>query len=276
MKKLVFFAAFFLFVVLVGHTQQPSGEKIYPRAAAYPNHIPSKKKVWVFILAGQSNMSGRGLVASSDTVADERTLTLDKQGELVLAKEPLNLLLEPKMAELSLGTSFAKRLLQDCPAGVSILLIQTAVGGSSISQWLGDSVHRGVKLYSNFKEKVALAKKYGVIKGVLWHQGEADANERDIPRYQERLTELFSSFRKAAGQRRLPVVLGELGSFSKTPETFARINGVMRTYVGLDRHAALVSTADLMHKGDFLHFNAEGFRLMGQRYAEQFLSLAGR
>lgn len=236
----------------------------------------SKKKTWVFILAGQSNMSGRGKVSPADTLNDERILTLDREGRIILAREPLNFLLEPKMAELSMGSSFAKRLLQDCPADVSVLLVQTAVGGSSISQWLGDSLHRGVKLFSNFDDRVAMAKKYGVIKGVLWHQGEADANERDIPFYRERLEVLFSRFRKVAGNKRLPVVLGELGSFSKSPVLFERINGVMREYLGVDHRAALVRTSDLQHKGDFLHFDTEGVRKMGERYAEQYLRLIRR
>lgn len=253
-----FFLAFFLMGVLFASAQ------------------PSKKKTWVFLMAGQSNMSGRGKVSAADTVSDARILTLDGAGRVILAREPLNILLEPKMAELSLGTSFAKRLLQDCPPDVSILLVQTAVGGSSISQWLGDSLHRGVRLYSNFRDRVALAKRYGVIKGVLWHQGEADANDRDIPLYRERLGVLFSRFRNVAGIRRLPVVMGELGSFSKTPDLFARLNGVVREYAGIDPHAALVVTADLQHKGDFLHFDADGLRKMGERYAEQYLRLTKR
>ena len=122
-----------------------------------------KKKTWVFILAGQSNMAGRGAVEAEDSVTHPRIMMINKQGQIVPAKEPLHFY-EPKMAGLDCGLSFANAMIKDCPDDVSILLIPAAVGGSNIRQWLGDSVHRGVKLLSNFKEKMALAKQYGTIK----------------------------------------------------------------------------------------------------------------
>jgi len=43
--------------------------------------------------------------------------------------------------------------------------LPTAVGGSSIAQWINDAYHRNVKLYSNFKDKITLGQEYGIIKG---------------------------------------------------------------------------------------------------------------
>jgi hypothetical protein len=59
---------------------------------------------------------------------------------------------------LDCGLSFGNAIVKDAPARISVLLIPTAMGGSSISQWLGDSIHRDVKLLTNFKEKVVLGK----------------------------------------------------------------------------------------------------------------------
>ncbi|NJO25927.1 MAG: sialate O-acetylesterase [Bacteroidia bacterium] len=137
--------------------------------------IPQKENTWIFVMAGQSNMAGRGIIEADDTATDKRILSIDKNGELIPAKEPLHFY-EPALAGLDCGVSFAKTLLKSAPANISILMIPTAVGGSSISQWLGDSLYRGVKLYSNFLEKIALAKEHGVIKGIIWHQGESDTN----------------------------------------------------------------------------------------------------
>jgi len=39
--------------------------------------VPAKKKVWVFVMAGQSNMAGRGQVEPEDTVANERILAIN-------------------------------------------------------------------------------------------------------------------------------------------------------------------------------------------------------
>ena len=234
-----------------------------------------KDKTWVFILAGQSNMAGRGAIDfnpfNGDTITNRRIQTINQDGEIVLAKEPLHFY-EPKMAGLDCGLSFARTMLLSIPEDVTILLIPTAVGGSSIRKWIDDSVHRGVSLWSNFKDKVEIAKKYGTVKGILWHQGEADANANGIPVYVENLKTLFAKMRTEVGQRKLPIIMGELGYFSKTVnEQFMKINGVMHHYAKKDKRSAVVETKGLDHKGDNLHFNGEGQRELGKRYATVFV-----
>src|SRR6187200_1290736 len=165
------------------------------RTEAMSNNI-NKENVWVFIMAGQSNMAGRGIVDPEDTIPDKRILSINKDGQIIIAKEPLHFY-EPERTGLDCGLSFAKTLVKEIPGNVSILIIPTAVGGSSIRQWLGDSVYRDVKLFSNFLAKVEIAKQNGIIKAILWHQGESDANENDIPLHKQRLGLLFSKFRAA-------------------------------------------------------------------------------
>lgn len=111
------------------------------------------KKVWVFILAGQSNMAGRAKIEAQDTVTSPRIFSINEKEEIIPAKEPLHFY-EPKMKGMGCGLAFAKELLNYIPDDVSILLIPIAVGGSSINQWLKNSTHRGVQLLSNFKEKI--------------------------------------------------------------------------------------------------------------------------
>src|SRR5690349_5406123 len=131
--------------------------KLAGRTAYFPKDIdpvagsPGKEKLWVFVMAGQSNMAGRGQVEPQDTVPSQRLLTINAGGQLILAKEPLHFY-EPSLTGLDCGYSFGKTLLQRLPDSVSILLIPTAVGGSRIGQWLGDSVYRNVKLFTNFRE----------------------------------------------------------------------------------------------------------------------------
>jgi len=45
-----------------------------------------KKKTWVFIMAGQSNMAGRGAVEAEDTITDPRIRTINRQGQIVRQK----------------------------------------------------------------------------------------------------------------------------------------------------------------------------------------------
>lgn len=233
---------------------------------------PNKENTWVFIMAGQSNMAGRGAVEPQDTIPNKRILSINQDGELIIAKEPLHWY-EPERTGLDCGYSFAKTLIKKIPDNVSILIIPTAVGGSSISQWLNDSLYRDVKLFSNFLSKVEIARKFGTVKGILWHQGESDANEKDIPLYKQRLQQLFSKFRSAAGNNDLPILLGELGSFSDNPVNFSLINKAIHEYAAEDRHCSVISTNDLKDRGDHLHFNSKGQRAMGRRFAEAYLKM---
>jgi len=137
--------------------------QFFPKSELKKGNIPAKENLWVFILAGQSNMAGRALVEPQDTIPSERILTINRSGEIIIAKEPLHFY-EPSMAGLDCGLSFAKTIIKQMPDSLSILLIPTAVGGSSISEWLGDSLFRKVQLLTNFNEKVQLGNKYGRVK----------------------------------------------------------------------------------------------------------------
>jgi hypothetical protein len=227
-------------------------------------------KVWVFILAGQSNMAGRGKVEAEDTVTSPRILSINAKGELIPAKEPIHFY-EPKMKGLDCGLSFGKELLKYIPSDVTVLIIPTAIGGSSINQWINDSTFRGVKLLTNFREKVEIGKRYGVIKAVLWHQGESDANPNGIKYRQEKLKTLFTAFRNSVGNPALPILMGELGSYSKNKEMWMQLNEQIRLYSASDVNTAVISTADFKDRGDQTHFTSEGQREMGKRFAKAYI-----
>ena len=216
------------------------GQNVDKRAQFFPKielkvqSIPKKDNLWVFILAGQSNMSGRGLVEPQDTIPSER-------------------------------------MIEHLPDSISILLVPTAVGGSKISEWLNDSIHRNISLLTNFKQKVELGKKYGQVKGILWHQGESDAHPVNIPLYRKRLRDLFKKFREIVGNEDLPVLIGELGSYSKSKGSWLKINKQMNSYVRTDRRSLIIKTSDLKDRGDRVHFNAEGQRIIGQRFAKEYI-----
>jgi hypothetical protein len=251
------------------HTQSNRTE-YFPKAFDVVEEAPVKEKLWVFLMAGQSNMAGRGLVEPQDTVSSERILTINRNGQVILAKEPLHFY-EPMRTGLDCGLSFGKTLIDQIPDSISILLLPTAIGGSSVSQWLGDSLYRNVRLLSNFRDKVETGKTLGQIKGILWHQGESDANPTDSPFYSQRLSELFKTFRTITGNEALPILIGELGSFSKNAQQWQAINQSVKEYSATDNHTAIISTAGLKHKGDSIHFDSEGQRIMGQRFAKAYV-----
>ncbi|ASO07567.1 sialate O-acetylesterase [Arenibacter algicola] len=269
----VFQLTIVLFSMLSLSYGQDTNERtqFFPKVELSVENIPNKENLWVFILAGQSNMAGRGLVEPQDTVPNNRVYTLNKQGNIIFAKEPLHFY-EPTMAGLDSGLSFGKALIKHIPDSISVLLIPTAVGGSSISQWLNDSIHREVKLFSNFKQKAELGMRFGTVKGILWHQGESDAKTKEAPLYQIKLSELFYQFRKIIGNQETTVVIGQLGSYSTNP-LWSKINDHIKYYVSTDQYSGMINTQDLKDKGDKVHFNSEAQRLMGERFANEFIKL---
>ncbi|WP_304235109.1 sialate O-acetylesterase [Jiulongibacter sediminis] len=242
----------------------------FPKETKIVNAPPSKEKVWVFIMAGQSNMAGRGFVSPTDTLPNERILSINAEGQLIQAKEPLHWY-EPPRTGLDCGLSFARTILQAVPEDVLILMIPTAIGGSSIYQWLEDRPHHEVPLMTNFKEKVTLAKSFGMVKGILWHQGETNANGQEIPKHAESLKKLMQQFRTVIDDQNLPVFLGQLGSYSENDENWQGINEQIEKYIRSDPNANLILTGDLPEKGDKIHFNAMAQREMGRRFAEAYL-----
>lgn len=253
--------------------QSPSSDRRanFPTSLQYVSTLPHKKNFWIFILAGQSNMAGRGLVSPEDTLSSSNILAIDTTLQWYLAKEPLHFY-EPSLKGLDCGLSFARELDKSLNDSIYIGLIPCAVGGSSVEQWLGDSVHRKVKLFSNFEDKVRLAKEVGTIKGILWHQGESNAHPGMIGPFEEHLKLLFKEFRTTVGNDSLPIVVGEMASFLKYKNGVYgdSINQVLWKIKLTDPFVGVVKTDDLTHKGDSLHFNAKSLRTMGKRYAEKY------
>ncbi|WP_321285775.1 sialate O-acetylesterase [uncultured Sunxiuqinia sp.] len=257
------------FVSCVSHSKKGSASKGNP-----VGQEASKANTWVFLMAGQSNMAGRGAVEAQDTVTNKRILTINKGNKWILAKEPLHFY--ESSDALDCGMSFAKELLKGVPDSITIALVPCAVGGSSVFQWLNDEEHRGVKLLSNFRQKVQLAKQKGIIKGVLWHQGESNASKAGLQNYQNSLLQLLSKFRESVGNDTLPIIMGEIGRFAQPEEKaayFEDINQIIRTVAADNDNLYFVSSEGLTDRGDHLHFNSASQRELGKRYADKFLSI---
>lgn len=267
------FASILALTLIVSFTAQSQSIKtFFPKQEEFPVTVPARNKVWIFLLADQSNMAGRGLVEPQDTVSNTRILTINKENKIVLAKEPLHYY-EPPRTGLDCGLSFARTLLESVPKDVSVLIVPTAIGGSSIQQWLGDSTWHDVKLLSNARDKINRAKEVGMFKGILWHQGESNSNNtEETEGHAIRVSALADSLRTIIGIKDLPFLVGELGSFSKNPELFELTNKQLATFTTKDKYAALIETSDLPHKGDNLHFDGPAQREIGKRFAEAYVS----
>jgi len=249
-------------------------EKNFPKIEQQVNNLPGNDSLWVFIMAGQSNMAGRGYVESSDTLFNRRIITINRDNEWIYAKEPLHLY-QPELTGLDCGLSFATELLRYIPKHITIALIPTAVGGSSIDKWTDDTLYKGMYLKSNFMQKVDLAKSKGQIKAILWHQGESDATDEKIPRYENRLKELFSFFREYINTEDLPVIVAELGQYSdqqKYGGKWNQINTIIHKVANEQPFTFLVATGDLYSNSDRIHFNGPSQRELGRRFCFAFIN----
>tara|TARA_R110000868_G_scaffold108065_1_gene295309 strand:+ start:10937 stop:11776 length:840 start_codon:yes stop_codon:yes gene_type:complete len=259
-----------LLVLLLLVTLSCRAEQIDPVDTGEKETKSEDPNIWIFLMAGQSNMAGRGGIELQDLVSNERIIAINSRNQWVGAKEPLHFY-EPNAAGLDCGMSFAQELLAKVPDSVTIALVPCAVGGSSVFQWVDNEEHRGVALLSNFYQKVALARKKGVIKGIIWHQGESNANAGDLPNYSDALLGVFTKFRVAVTNDDLPIVMGELGRFARPEEKaayFDDINTILAQIEEGDDSLFLVSSEGLDHRGDNLHFNSAAQRELGKRYAE--------
>lgn len=247
----------------------------FPKKKVFVKELPAKENLWIFIMAGQSNMAGRGMVEPQDTISNNRILTVDEFDRWYYAKEPLHFY-EHSMAGLDSGLSFARELLENVPDDISIGILPSAVGGSSIEQWKNNDSHRCVKLLSNLESKIAFAQEAGTLKAVLWHQGESNANKTSLPTYDQNLQDFMQQVRKMANNDCLPVFLGQLGHYAipaEKQENWDALNRIIENYTETNSYSYLIRTDSLTHRGDYLHFDSESQRDLGQRFARKYAKI---
>lgn len=227
----------------------------------------------VFALLGQSNMDGTGSLDDFDNRTHDRILRVTRRNTLVVASEPLN---EAKVRDndsncVGPGMPFARAMLPHLP-GRHIALLHRGAGGTQLSQWLrdGNSYQTSIKLLLE-------ARKCGNIKGVLWHQGESDADDREkAETYAGRFALFAAAIRDDLGIADLPIVAGQLGPFllKRKESPYAHIvNEQILTLPNRIDNLAVVTSEGTTDIGDTLHFDARSQVLMGARYAAKMAEL---
>jgi hypothetical protein len=226
------------------------------------------RKPYVFILMGQSNMSGRGKATDVPALGHPDIL-MWRDGQWTVAKEPLHRD-KPERCGIGLGMSFAVELVSKSDLA-PIGLIPCAVGGSPLKRWMP-----GADLYEQAVAQARVGLKQGTLAGFLWHQGEHDSCfEEMADSYGERLAIMISSLRKELDATEIPFIAGELGPFLRAYSGTAHFNVVNRHLSELESSVTnytCISAEDMTDNGDALHFNAKSLREFGIRYATAFRS----
>jgi hypothetical protein len=222
-----------------------------------------RENVHVYLLLGQSNMAGRGTVGKEDATSHPRVFALGKDDRWAAAVEPLHF--DKPGAGVGPGLAFGKAMA-DADPKARIALVPCAAGGSPIEAWRPGARHEQTKSHpwDDALRRAKLALEKGVLKGILWHQGESNKPEGHL----EKVVELVARLRKELGD--VPFVCGELGRFK---EAHAPLNEVLNAVPRSVPRSACVSAEGLEHKGDGLHFDSPSARELGKRYAAAILKL---
>lgn len=235
-------------------------------AAQVAESADQLRNLELFLLIGQSNMAGRGQVEAQDREPIRGVYVLNREMKWAPAVDPLHFD-KPDIAGTGLARTFARYLLRQNPKA-SIGLIPAAFGGTSLDQWAP-----GGELYQNAVRRAREAAKSGRLRGILWHQGEADSGkEENAKSYRRRFAAMIRQLRQDLGAGDIPVVVGQIGEFYRAP--FARTVQEEQALIPLMvPRSAFVSSAGLGHKGDGVHFDSAALRELGRRYAHAYLSL---
>jgi len=222
-----------------------------------PLTIADPSRFDIYLLIGQSNMLGRDIKGIHTQTPDPQVGAFSPKGRWIVAIEPIG----AGGTGFGPGTFFAVEMRKADPS-VQIGLVQCAVGGTPLSRWV-----KGADLYENAVRRVELAMQAGILKGVLWHQGESDSSSPTLASsYEARLKQMFENLRVDLGSPDLPIVVGQLGEFVQEPY----VETVRSALRNLPHDLSGVGFADsqgLSDKGDQLHFSVDSQHEMGVRYA---------
>ncbi len=229
-----------------------------------------KSEMNIFLLIGQSNMAGRGAPGEVASL-QHPNIRMFRDGQWVQAETPLHTD-KPEIAGVGPAMSFAVEMLKQDPDAI-IGLVPCAVGGTPLSRWMP-----GADLYNNAVAAAREALSFGTLKGILWHQGEADSHtQEDAETYGQRLEEMIAVLRADLAAPEVPFIAGELGAFicdyDDGCDFFEIVNNRLRQLSETVPLYACVSAADLKDKGDHIHFDSASSREFGERYAREYLRI---
>lgn len=271
---------------------------------------------FIFLGIGQSNMQGKGNIetidkqsasfSDADWARYKKLIIVDnnpaKIGTWETAKPPI---VRPD-TKLGVTDYFGRTLVTGLDERYKIGVAVVAVDGASnrvfskdqsvCSAYLGESgvgswVIEAAAQYGNYPygklvEMAKIAQKSGVIKGIIYHQGETDLSDENMPESQgnewlARVYELYTNLINDLGLNMdsVPFIAGEpvqqdkggacyraIPWVDKIPEYFKEQSGKDIAYVASSKDCAKSSDDDY-------HFSSGGYRKLGKRYGEIMLPL---
>ena len=247
----------------------------------------------IYIAYGQSNMEGNATNFDKNVDGKEHprvkmfattscsNLGRPTVGEMYPAVPPMF----KCNAGLSPADWFGRHMADSLP-NVTIGIIPVAEGGTSIRLFDPDDyknylnsaeswLKNGAKAYGDdgnamgrIIEVAKKAQEKGVIKGIIFHQGETDGG---MSNWEQIVKKTYEYMLKQLGlnAEETPFVAGEMVDGGSCAGFSSRVRGLSK-YIA---NFGVASSKGYGSKGDGLHFTVEGYRGMGLRYAQEMLKL---
>lgn len=244
----------------------------------------------IYLAFGQSNMEGQGTIETQDKTVDPRfqmLSTIDNFNGRALgtwndAIPPL----ANKHGGLGPTDYFGRTLVEKLDPQIRVGVVVVAIAGCSIvafdspldqgymstqAGWFKDIVKDyGDDPYQRLVNMAKKAKEDGVIKGIIFHQGETDEGDSDWP---GKVKKVYDRLVKDVGlDENIPFFAGEVpyeGSSKGTNNNIRKLPQQSKNFYIVSAEG--LNDLDMMR----IHFSSQGYRDFGKRYAEKVMEVLG-
>jgi len=250
---------------------------------------------FIYLCFGQSNMEAGARPEAQDTAVDKRfqmLATVDNakmkrtKGNWYVAYPPIN------RPDNNMGPVdfFGRTMVANLPTKYRVGVINVSVAGAKIELW--DKVNYNTYLssaegwmqnmckaydgnpYQRLMEMAKIAQQYGVIKGILLHQGESNPNDQE---WCNKVKGIYDNLMKdlKLNPKKVPLLAGELKSKEEHGVCYGFNTVVLANLPKVLKNSYIISSQGVKGTTDQFHFSTEGMRELGRRYAVQMLKLQG-
>lgn len=249
----------------------------------------------IYLAFGQSNMEGQGAIEQQDKSVDDRFQVLwaadngscsgKTKGKWSTAVPPLA---HCQGAKLGPTDYFGRTMVEKTDPQIKVGVIVVAVAGCSIKlfdkdqyrsyaqgqqSWMTQRINDyGGNPYGRLIEMAKKAQEEGVIKGIIFHQGETDAGDGNWP---SAVKKVYDNIIKDLGlENDIPFLAGEVlrsGSSKGANNNIAKLPQQSKNFYVVSSEGFNQALGD----GQNVHFTSQEYRDFGKRYAEKMIEVLG-
>ncbi len=253
---------------------------------------------YIYLCFGQSNMESGSQMSDIDRQpVDERFQVLADfdnaskgwtKGKWYKADAPIT----ARGRGFNLVDYFGRTMVANLPKNIKIGIVKCSVSGTKMELWDKDTWKTYLdnlppdgawkvpaaaiyqpSPYQFLVDQAKIAQKDGVIKGILIHQGESNFED---PNWPKKVKKIYGDFMTDLNLKPedVSVFAGEVVNADQQGEK-AAFNEILKKLPETLPNSYVISSAGVPCNPDHLHFNSQGNREFGRRYAEKALSVLG-